>query len=95
MTVNIYEFDWNGIRISLKHVHNYFAMIEHLEIKSIDPEKAPLPITDTGYKSHFIDKASIECHGNAMDYVLAWLDEVAKAPKWQGQKESANQYSLF
>ncbi len=27
--------------------------IAHLEIRSIKPERAPLPITETGYRSHF------------------------------------------
>lgn len=95
MTVQTYEFEWCGIRILLRHVHGYCGVIEHLEIKSIDPENAPLPITETGYKSHFVDEASIEGFGNAKAYVLAWLDDAARKPNWQSQKDAVGQYSLF
>jgi len=95
MTVNIYDFEWSGIRILLRHVHNYCGVIEHLEIRTIDPEKAPLPITETGYKSHFIDESDLNEYGSALDYVLAWLDDGAANPEWQKQKDVASQYSLF
>lgn len=95
MTVETYEFEWCGIRISLQHVHKYCGVIEHLEIRAIDPEKAPLPITETGYKSHFVDEASINRYSNPQAYVLAWLDEASSRPEWQRQKEVSSQYSLF
>lgn len=95
MTVNAYDFEWCGIRVSLRHVHNYCSVIEHLEIRTVDPEKAPLPITETGYKSHFIDEGSLNEYGGALDYVLAWLDDSASKPEWQRLKEVASQYSLF
>ncbi len=82
MSIEIYEFEWCGIRISLQHVHDYCGVIEHLEIRSIDPEKAPLPITDTGYKSHFLTKASLHAYGSALNYVLVWLNEEAGKPEW-------------
>lgn len=95
MTVKTYEFEWCGICVSLQHVHKYCGVIEHLEIRTIDPEKTPLPITETGYKSHFIDETSINNYGGALAYVLAWLDDAARKPEWQRQNEVASQYSLF
>ena len=95
MIVETCEFEWCSIRISLKHERKYGGLIEHLEIRTIDPEKAPLPITDTGYKSHFVDEKHIDHYGGSQAYVVAWLDEEASKPKWQRQKDVANQYSLF
>ncbi len=95
MSIKVYEFEWSGIRISLQHVHKYCGVIEHLEIRTIDPEKAPLPITSTGYKSHFVAESSFHAYGSPLDYVLAWLNAEAGKPEWQKQKEVANQYSLF
>ena len=95
MTVKIYKFEWCGICISLRHAHKFCSVIEHLEIRSIDPEKSPLPITETGYKSHFVDESSLHEYGGALAYVLAWLNEEAGKPEWQRQKEVASQYSLF
>lgn len=95
MTAKIYEFEWCGIRISLRHIHNYCGVIEHLEIRSIDPENAPLPITETGYKSHFLDATSLHEYGGALAYVRAWLTVEADKAEWQSQKEVASQYSLF
>ena len=95
MITKDYEFEWCGTRVLLRHVHKFCGVIERLEIKTIDPEKAPLPITETGYRSHFVDEAIINAYGNPLAYVLAWLDEAAINPEWQRQKEVSNQYSLF
>ena len=95
MTLKTYAFKWCGICISLKHVHKYCGVIEHVEIRAVDPENAPLPITETGYKSHFVDEASISDYGNPQAYVLAWLDEASSKPEWQRQRDAASQYFLF
>jgi len=44
---------WQEIEIELKYWPLKWTVISHLEIRSVSPEKAPLPITETGYKSHF------------------------------------------
>ena len=61
-----HEIDWvnpvtNGtVRIRITHAREYlFASSDHIVVESIDPEKAPLPITETGYLSHFISPIAL------------------------------------
>ena len=95
MKSQVYEIEWDGIRISILYTHKRWGVIEHLEIRSIDPLNAPLPITETGYRSHFIPEQELEGFDSPLDYVLAWLEHEAVKPEWQAQKLAARQYSLF
>jgi hypothetical protein len=79
------------MRISVRHVPNWGAGFDHIEVRSIEPEQAPLPITETGYKSHFIHGEELAEHGGPVSFVTAWLEHEAKSEGWQMQR----QMSLF
>lgn len=83
-----YEEDWLGC--NAKHGHNN----AHLEVRSLDPEKAPLPITETGYKSHFIQPGLVEEFGGPAGYVQAWLELEAQTPAWRTM-QAPKQLDLF
>lgn len=53
METQTYCFTWQSIEIEAVYRPRYNSIIAHLEIRSINPERAPLPITNTGYLSHF------------------------------------------
>ena len=80
--------DWQGITLSVRYCPNwsdaiarvYGEPLAHLEIQSEGGEG--LPITETGYRSHFVSPRSIEEHGGAVDYVIAWLDDEAGKQGW-------------
>lgn len=59
------------------------------------PERAPLPITETGYKSHFCDRREIEAAGGPVAYALAWLDMAADSKTWREACAARRQLSLF
>lgn len=67
----------------------------HLQIESVAPERAPLPITETGYRSHFIPCGTVEEAGGPEAYVRAWLDHEAAKPAWKAAEAAARQLSLF
>lgn len=67
----------------------------HLEIRSVNPPKAPLPITATGYRSHFTDRADVMHYGDPEAYVMAWLDDAARSLKWREAEMSRRQLALF
>lgn len=90
-----YEIEWEGINISITHTHKCWGVIEHLEIRSIDPAKTPLPITDTGYTSRFMTEEQLKQYASPIKFVREWLDYEAKKPKWKASQEKARQYSLF
>jgi hypothetical protein len=66
-----------------------------LQIRSVGPDRAEPPITETGYKSHFVDFARVEAAGGPVVYAIAWLDTVAAAPWWRPRQVEGRQLSLF
>ena|GEM_PF-67371 len=95
----IFEIDWHSewqkIRVQVKCTRNKFCDFDHLEIQSIAPERHPLPITETGYKSHFLPHGEIDSFGGAVETALMWLNTEAQATGWIEQQQAARQGSLF
>ena len=56
---------------------------------------APLPVTETGYRSHFLAQGVVEGAGGSAAYAIAWLDAAAKGPAWRRQQEAVRQLCLF
>jgi hypothetical protein len=86
-----FEITWRGIVIEILYrapfVHFYEEHpIAYLEIRSITPDRAPLPITKTGYVSRVVQGVYIEAKGGPVAYVEAWLEHKAKSGKWKQQK---------
>lgn len=92
-----YRFVWQGIEIEATYwPSKWGGSIAHLEIQSVRPDRAPLPITETGYRSHFHPCGTVEANGgDVVAQVIAWLDEEAAKPRWQRHTEAARQLSLF
>lgn len=91
-----YRFMWQGIEIEATYTPRKWGVIAHLEIRSIVPEKAPLPITSTGYRSHFHQPGTVEAlGGDVVAQVIAWLDEEAAKPEWLAHVEASRQGTLF
>lgn len=96
MEQTAYCFAWQGIEIQVIYTQRKWGVIDHLEIRSIGPERAPLPITTTGYRSHFMQPGTVEAHGgDVVAQVIAWLDEEASKPEWRAYVEASRQGSLF
>lgn len=90
-------FEWNGITIEATYKPHYVkGVIAHLAILSVQPERAPLPITSTGYLSHFMQPGTVEAHGgDVVAQVTAWLDEEAANPEWRAHMDASRQAELF
>jgi hypothetical protein len=54
---------WNGIKIMVIHTPHYFkhAEVDHIELHAENRQK--LPVTETGYRSHFCHESHIEPYG--------------------------------
>ena len=97
----VYAATWEGILLEIRHCPCWFSMpdddfvTQHIEIRSQD--KRLLPITETGYRSHFMngDEALAEFDNDPVAFVLWWLDEAAKDPLWKRKEEDDRQGSLF
>ncbi|MDO7837342.1 hypothetical protein Q4610_20050 [Sphingobium sp. HBC34] len=97
MKPRTYLFTWQGIEIEAIYEPLKWKVTAHLEIRSISPAGARLPITDTGYRSHFHRPGTIEAEGgNVVAQVIAWLDEAAATDTdWTAYVKASRQGDLF
>jgi len=96
MEAQTYYFTWRGIEIEVTYTPLKWKTIAYLEVRAVSPERAPLPITETGYRSHFHQPGTIEKPGgDVVAQVIAWLDEEAKSRAWRRREEAARQLPLF
>lgn len=91
------EVVWEGIRIRAEFSPNYYGSgdykVAHLQLHVLSPEGHPLPVTETGYRSHFADYI---CPVDQVEqHVLNWLDEEALKPEWHRHLNNYNQRELF
>jgi hypothetical protein len=89
--------EWQGIALSVSYEPNWLGCgyTAHLQIQTAVPEHAPLPVTETGYRSLFLPMGIVEEVGGAEAYVRLWLDEAARSREWKEHQERSRQYSLF
>jgi hypothetical protein len=97
-----FEIDWRdpvaraSVRIRITHSRDYLGQgQDHIEVESLAPKKAPLPITETGYRSHFIAPLDLVNDGGPVTFVTAWLDREAKGKDWQKRVVIRQQGDLF
>lgn len=96
MSATEQTIQWQGMAVLIRHVPDWSGTgFDHLEIRTADPERAPLPITDTGYRSHFLPSAELAAYGGPLAFVAAWLDHEANSDQWKAQAANSKQLSLF
>ncbi len=96
MTIETHRFTWNSIEIELTYQPNKYNVIAHLEVESVNPPRAPLPITETGYLSHHHPMGTVEQgQGTLVEQVTCWLNEKARSRHWQDFVEKSRQGNLF
>lgn len=95
--------DWRGYRIEVAYCRSwspsfegiYGCAMSHIEVRTIEPERAPLPITETGYRSHFIHEPVVAEYGGAEAIIRMMLDEAANSREWIEREQNSKQLSLF
>ena len=97
-----YDIQWRDpaggttITVRITHARDYLSSgNDHLEIESLRPKKAPLPITETGYRSHFLAPLELMNAGGPVTFVTAWLDIEAKGKAWSKAVNTKSQGDLF
>lgn len=97
-----FQIDWRNpvtaetVHIRITHARDYLVTgTDHIEVESIKPKKAPLPITATGYLSHFIPALQLINAGGPVTFVTAWIDHEARGKSWQKQAATKAQGDLF
>lgn len=95
------RIDWNGITVEVSYEPNWLGLsiggepVAHLQLQSVKPERAELPVTETGYRSLFISANRVAEEGGPLTYARLWLDCEAGHPAWTARQEAARQFSLF
>lgn len=77
-----HNITWRGIGLEVTFTPEKFGLVDHIEIMS--EGRAPLPVTETGYRSHFIPAGTVAIHGGAVAFVTAWLEHEAARTGWSG-----------
>ena len=91
---DLYETGWEGIPLLIRWAPNWHSRdVAHLEIESVD--RVPLPITGSGYRSHFTAPELIHSEGGPVAFATAWLDLEAMSPQWKAYELASRQLSLF
>lgn len=97
-----YEISWRNpltgepITIRITHARDYLASgTDHIEVESIRPKKAPLPITETGYRSHFLSPLDLLNAGGPVTFVSSWLEREATSKAWSKAATARTQGDLF
>lgn len=84
------------IHIRITHTRDYLAKGQsHIEIECIKPKGATLPITESGYRSHFIDALELVNSGGPVTFVTAWIEREAKSKAWRAAETARAQGDLF
>lgn len=97
---HIYSFTWQGIEIEATYTPRKWSVVDCLEIRSVNPARAPLPITDTGYLCCYLEAdAQPETiagdGGNIIAQIVARLDAEARSREWLAYIEASKQGDLF
>lgn len=94
------QIDWQGIALSVSYEESYYGTdpehdyaMAHLQI--LADGRQPLPITETGYKSHFLHPSFVTHAGGPVAYARAWLDAEAATEEWCRHTATKQQLSLF
>lgn len=96
-----HRLDWRGIQLEITYEPQWMSApvmgedMAHITVQSIDPVNAKLPITETGYRSHFIAPPAVAETGGPVAYVNEWLEIEADTPAWREREEGARQYRLL
>jgi len=93
---SVEKFTWRGIEMSATHTPDYIsAGWSHIELRVVKPKGRPVPITDTGYLSHFLDEADLKAAGGAVAFFRAWLDREADSKAYRKALARWQQLDLF
>ncbi len=93
---------WQGVTIEVSYEESWLGMershdraIAHLSITAIEPKRSRLPISETGYRSHFVHPDEVAADGGPLAYVRARLDGMARSREWLAYQQTSRQLSLF
>lgn len=101
-TIEVHALHWQGVDIEITYEACWLSgdpsspfATAHVTVTAKAPDRARLPITETGYRSLFISREQVEDAGGPLTYVEAWLDHMARSREWRAYGQAGRQLSLF
>lgn len=88
-----HKLEWQGRKLEITYQPHSFAGCAHLQIRV--KHCRPLPITETGYRSHFAKAADVAELGGPVAYVEAWLNAMAQTKAWRRTARDGWQLKLL
>lgn len=87
---------WREIACRVRHTPNYLSKgWSHIELIVQNPKNAPLPITSTGYLSHFLDEDLLKRAGGPVQFFLDWIEREAHTKQSAAVEFKWRQGDLF
>lgn len=85
---------WRDISVEVTfHKQRWKSEFDHVELRVAKGQI--IPVTETGYRSHFLPSGIVEEYGGTDGFVCAWLDHEAQKPEWKQREDAARQMLLF
>jgi len=89
-----YQIVWEGVQVEITYrKRRWKSDFDHIELHV--EEGCIIPVTETGYRSHFLPAGIVDSFDGYEGFVRAWLDHEAENSDWKKRKETARQMSLF
>lgn len=87
---------WRDVACRVRHTPNYLSKgWSHIEIVVLKPKGAPLPITETGFRSHFLGYDELQRAGGPVRFFLDWIEREAASKQWSKAEFKWRQGDLF
>lgn len=87
---------WRDVTSRIRHTPEYLSKgWSHVEIIVTKPRKAPLPITSTGYLSHFLGEDELKRAGAPVRFFLDWIGRESLTKQWAAAEFKWRQGDLF
>lgn len=89
--------DWRGLLIEVRYEPQWLGgdLTAHLQLEVLEPARAAMPVSETGYRSHFLPCGRVEEAGGPAAYAAAWLDHAASDRSWIEFEAASRQLALF
>ena len=95
-TKTTHKLVWRDVTCRVTHTPDYISKgWTHLELIVVKPKGAPVPITGTGYLSHFLDEDLLAKHDGPVAFFTAWLEREARTKQWAKTEFKWRQGDLF
>lgn len=96
VATTIRKLVWRDITCRVRHTPDYLSKgWSHIEIIVVSPKGAPIPITATGYRSHFLDEDLLAKAGGPVRFFHDWIEREARTKTWAKAEFKWRQLELF